>query len=182
MRAFIGIELPWDIKKSIIEIQNVVKLNSERGRWKYIDNFHLTLKFLGEVSERQINTVFENMKANMRDVSSFNLTTCGIGCFKGQGCLRVIYINLEDTDNVLNKFFKITEDSCFASGIAREKRKYTPHITIAQDVVLNWDFNTIKDKTAELSRLPIPVKEICIIKSEQIDNKRIYTPIRCLKL
>ncbi|MBP7073670.1 MAG: RNA 2',3'-cyclic phosphodiesterase, partial [Clostridia bacterium] len=51
MRTFIGADFSRDIKDSIAGVQHIVRENSERGRFKYVGNFHLTLKFLGEIEQ-----------------------------------------------------------------------------------------------------------------------------------
>lgn len=177
MRAFIGVEFSREIKDSIINIQNSIKENSIKGRWKYVDNFHLTLKFLGEVSENTIKQIADNMKDRLSETECFEISSAGIGCFKGNDCIRVVYISLEDKDKKLEKLFKITEDCCFLSGFEREKRAYTPHITIAQDVVIKRDFNLSDGSGFQIPLINIPVNKISIIKSQQIENKRIYTAI-----
>lgn len=182
MRGFIGIDFPPDVKKGIVEIQKVIRGCSLKGRWKYIDNFHLTLKFMGEISERQVDSIFESMEGRINSLHDFTLTTGDIGYFKGQECFRVVYLKLINNGGYLDRLFEIAEDCCFLSGIERDKRRFTPHITIAQDVVLKKDFEYIKDEVKAISGIRIPVKEISIIKSEQIESKRVYTTVRNIRL
>lgn len=182
MRAFIGIEFPKEVKNSIIDVQKLIRENSIRGRWKYIDNFHMTLKFLGEVSRDQIDTIYKSMEANLKDIGKFHLKVGGLGVFEGNGCFRVVYLKVTDSMDMLYKAFAGVEDSCYSAGIPREGRPYTPHITIAQDVVVDGDFDYIKKQTERLSGIETDVERISIIKSEQIGGKRIYTPLRTLIL
>jgi 2'-5' RNA ligase len=48
MRLFIAIDFNKEIKKKLVDLQANLKDMAVSGRWKYIDNLHLTLKFLGE--------------------------------------------------------------------------------------------------------------------------------------
>lgn len=182
MRAFVGIEFSREIKDRIIKIQEIIRLESLRGRWKYIDNFHLTLKFLGEVNESQIDTIHSSMLSSFKDKKSFMLELKEVGFFRGDGCLRVIFMGVRDPGNDLGSMFEMTEECCSAAGVAREKRGYMPHITIAQDVVLIGKFDSIKERIDALPEIAVPVNGISIIQSQQVNNKRVYTPVKHLTL
>lgn len=182
MRAFIGVEFPWEVKDSIIKIQRNIRSESISGRWKYIDNFHLTLKFLGEVTDRQVESIYCDIRDRIGFIGRFQLHAGGIGFFNGQQCLRVIYLKVFDNEKKLKSIFNVVEECCSNSGIEREKKPYTPHITVAQDVVLKNGFDSIKNTIDNLSKITIDVEKISIIKSCQVDGKRVYTPVKTIAL
>jgi 2'-5' RNA ligase len=62
-------------------------------------------------------------------------------------------------------------------GFPKEKRKFVPHITIAQDVIFKCDFSIIKEAIGAPDIGKIPVDRLYLFKSEQIENKRVYTKI-----
>lgn len=182
MRAFIGIEFSRELKDKLKSAQEIVKLNSITGRWKYIDNFHLTLKFLGEVSLKQTDSIYENMCSRISKMQSFEIGLGEAGFFRGNDCLRVVYLKILDEEGKLEGLFNIVEECCAVFGIEKERRGFTPHITIAQDVVLKSSFEELKKAADNLQSIIVPVKQVSIIKSEQIGNKRIYTRIKCCSL
>lgn len=182
MRAFIGVEFSREIRDRMIDIQSMIRGNSICGRWKYIDNFHLTLKFLGEITYEQADGIYANMKNRLADCQGFNVKAWGLGCFKGEGCLRVVFLKVHDEEDKLENLFKAVESSCIEARIPREKRKYTPHITLAQDVKLECSFDELSEKEPAVQHIDIPVKEVSIIMSEQRQGKRVYTPIRTVSL
>ena len=58
MRCFIALDLPREAIKRIEEIQELIKKkNLFAGKFTESDNLHLTLKFLGEISEEQIREI-----------------------------------------------------------------------------------------------------------------------------
>ena len=67
--------------------------------------------------------------------------------------------------------------------IKREKKRpYTPHITIAQDLLMKIDFKQL-EKLIDLSTIPIiDVNEICLIKASKLKGKRVYTPLSTYRL
>lgn len=183
MRTFIGIDFDIKVKNEIKVLQSIVRENSIKGRFKYMGNFHLTLKFLGEISENQIPLINEVLKKSADNVGGFNLTIEKLGFFGGGGTnIRTLWLGLGGDLDSLNVLYENIEDGLSALGFEKEKRSYTPHITIAQDLVLNKEFQELK-KILDLSRIPIiDVSEVSLIKSEQIQGKRVYTPISVFKL
>ena len=62
-------------------------------------------------------------------------------------------------------------------GFKEEKRDYIPHITIGQDIIFRDEFENIRNMV-NIDDIPaINVKDVYFFKSEQINGKRIYTPI-----
>lgn len=181
MRAFIGIEFSKEAKDKIIEIQSVIRNKSVQGRWKYIDNFHLTLKFLGEVSEAQINKIHDNMYSKFVATGNFTLNAGGISYFKGDRSLRVVFLKIFDKGKKLDSIFKTIEECCIEEGIEKEKRVFSPHITLGQDVILKNGFDEMEREVDSLPAIEIPVRKISIIKSEQNGNKRIYTQVKAVE-
>ena len=67
-------------------------------------------------------------------------------------------------------------------GIKKEIKAYTPHITIAQDLVLKIPFEKLEEKLNFQNFRVVEIREISLIKSEEAGGKRIYTPISTFAL
>ena len=67
-------------------------------------------------------------------------------------------------------------------GIKKEIKAYTPHITIAQDLVLKIPFEKLEDRVNFQSFRAVEIREISLVKSEEAGGKRIYTPISTFTL
>jgi len=147
------------------------------GRWKYIDNFHLTLKFLGETKPENLKIINEKLIAACYEYEVFKLKFSNIGYFPGKDSIRVLWLGLEgDTDKLCNLQGSIDRQMADI-GFKPEKRKYVPHITIGQDVVFKINFQELKEMV-NFSEIPeITVKSISLFKSEQISNRRVYKSI-----
>ena len=59
MRTFIGLEFDRKLKEKLFTIQNILKVDTIKGSWVNNSNFHMTLKFLGEIKEEQIYDIIE---------------------------------------------------------------------------------------------------------------------------
>lgn len=177
MRAFIGIDFEDEIKKRILELQQRLKKYAVKGRWKHIDNFHLTLKFLNEIDLRQQELINVAMRGICSKQKPFSLQISGIGKFNGRDSIRVLWIGLTGDIQILNSLQNAIENELAPIGFPQEKRNYNPHITIAQDVVFECGFDEIKKSIGKFELNSSVVDSIYLFKSEQVQNKRIYTKI-----
>ncbi|OGO78712.1 MAG: 2'-5' RNA ligase [Clostridiales bacterium GWB2_37_7] len=177
MRSFIGINFSCDVKEDISKIQGHIRSNALKGRFKQVDNFHITLKFLGEIEKNQADEIAKKLESIARLHSSFELRLQEIGRFKGRDNIRTLYIGLGGNIEALKQLNQATEAAMELLGFKKEGRPYTPHITISQDLILDIPFEELKKEIEMSSTHRIAVNKIELIKSEQIQNKRIYTPI-----
>lgn len=177
MRAFIGIDFKQELKHELAELQKSLKNYAVKGRWKYIDNFHLTLKFLGEIDQWQKEQIDNIMHNICIDQKPFSLTLDDLGVFAGRENIRVLWLGLAGDINRLTSLYNKIEEGLNSLGFPREKRGYKPHVTIGQDIVFKEDFLHIRDGLSLSKFTAIYVDRLFLFKSEQIGNKRIYTKI-----
>ena len=182
MRAFIGINFDTGVKNGISDVQSIVRQNIEKGRFKYVGNFHITLKFLGEIQKDDIREINQVLAESASLWKAFSLNIDKLGFFKGRGSIHALWLGLGGELDSLVALQNSIEEGLAHKGFKKDEKLYTPHITIAQDLILKTDFEELQ-KAVDLSVIPfIGVKEISLIKSEQIQGKRIYTPISTFKL
>lgn len=182
MRTFIGTDFNRDIKDSIAGIQHIVRENSERGRFKYAGNFHLTIKFLGEVQQTKtpdIGRVLTNIASKHRKI---RLNIDKIGYFDGKESIHALWLGFSGELDKLRELYSDIDEEMHKLGMKKEIKAYTPHITIAQDLILKIPFEKLKEKVDFQSFKVLEINEISLIKSEEAGGKRIYTPISTFSL
>lgn len=177
MRSFIGINFSKEVKDDIIKIQSQVRMNAAKGRFKHVNNFHITLKFLGEINDEQASKIERLLQDIAGKHKAFELCLADIDCFKGKQDINTLYIGLGGDTKALSLLNKDIETVLETLDFKRENRLYTPHVTIAQDLTLNIPFEKLKHQIDTKKTSKIKVNRIELIKSEQIQYKRIYTPI-----
>lgn len=181
MRAFIGIDFSQEIKAGVATLQRELRNCSQSGRWKYAGNFHLTLKFLDEIDVAMVKRLDTALMALCREAMPFRLSAGELGSFIGKDSIRVLWLGLKGD---MNKLYSLQEsvESCTAElGFPRENRKYTPHITLGQDIVMNIDLEQL-GKMGDMEHLPdMYVDRLVLFKSEQVQNKRLYSPVSVYK-
>ncbi len=177
MRTFIGADFNRDIKDSIAGVQHIVRQYSERGRFKYVGNFHLTLKFLGEVQQAKTVDIGRALKGISLRHRKIRLSIDRIGYFDGKGSIHSLWLGFSGELDKLRALYSDIEEEMHRLGIKKELRAYTPHITIAQDLVLRIPFAKLEETVDFKDFKAIEINEISLIKSEEEAGKRIYTPI-----
>jgi 2'-5' RNA ligase len=182
MRAFLGIDFNKELKREILNIQLKLRSLASSGRWKYVDNFHLTLKFLGEIELKQVEKINTVMDVICKQTPKFSLKISGFGSFPGRECLRVVFLGIAGDIDKLGWLQQEIESGLEAIGFMKEKRHYTPHITIGQNIILKSEKNSIKHLDDNIKLPEIRVDRVHLFKSEQAGSKRIYTPIRTYDL
>ena len=84
MRTFIAIELEEETKAQLAEVQAEAEKLCRRGNYTPKENFHLTLHFLGEVQEEDLDYLQEAIYETARRNRPFTMTIDKIGFFPGE--------------------------------------------------------------------------------------------------
>jgi len=144
MRTFVAVDFNTELKKEILKLQTQLRNLAVSGRWKYIDNFHLTLKFLGEIEKSKVQDIKKGLDEVCGKTQKFCLNIDGLDFFPGNGCLRVLWLKLAGELESLHSLQSEIDIMLEKLGFEKEKRRYVPHVTIAQDVVFNKDLKKLK--------------------------------------
>lgn len=176
IRVFLGIKLSGSLKSQIESYQSRLKEHSLKAKWKDPENFHITIKYLGDIEADmipKIDGVMKNIKSSV-----INLRVSEISAFKKKEKLRVIYLSLEGDLNQLNKLYEKVEMTMNNLGFKLENRSYTPHITLAQDVTLTEKLEGLKSTIENPQFEPIKVESITLFESKQENGKRKYVSLK----
>lgn len=188
MRIFVGIDLKPTLKSEIIKLQSKIKPFAVKGNWKNEDDFHLTLKFLGDISEDQLNGLFETLDKIRGHFRPFSIQLKGLDVFgssvpspvTGLTPARVMWLGLDGDLEALNDLYATIENALCDYGFAKDHRPYAPHITLGQDIKLSGTLETLKDAFEPFNE-KIDVDAVTVFNSEVIGGKRVYTPIKSYK-
>lgn len=125
MRCFISLDLNDETVRNLIELQR--KIN---GDVKLVEpyNFHVNLKFLGDVSDSKINEIKAVMDAIASMVKRFEIEISGTGCFPTERNPRVIWAGVNGDFS----FQRQLDTALSRIGFPPEDRPFRPHITLAR--------------------------------------------------
>ncbi len=128
VRAFVALELTEEIRTRLQEVQE--KLRSCPGRLKLVEpsQIHITVKFLGEVAEKDLPAIREAL-GNIR-FERFPVTVGHVAVNNPKRPFT-IWCTISDRGKGAD-LFRLIEDALEPLGIARETRPFTPHATLAR--------------------------------------------------
>jgi 2'-5' RNA ligase len=133
-RAFVAIELPGSLRQALA--RQVTDLRAALGeaelRWVRPESIHLTLRFLGETSQANLEAV----QAAMREVGTRHRAlpsqVAGLGRFPGGARPRVVWIGVDEPTGELVAMQAELELRIAGVGFRREERPFHPHLTLAR--------------------------------------------------
>lgn len=174
MRLFIAVNFPGEVKDILLTAQEKLKAHAVSGSYTRPANLHLTLTFLGEIPESRVRSVTRAMAKV--ESAPFTLRINGAGKFRRGENGDIWWIGFDDCPELLELHRRLTDELARGEGFDIERRKYSPHLTIAREVRTESGFDS-----AEFSR-SIPaaetqVRRISLMKSERIRGVLTYTEI-----
>jgi 2'-5' RNA ligase len=123
-RLFTGIEVPEDIVWRL----SIIRAGLYGAHWIDPDNYHITMRFAGDMSHAQANH-FADALADVR-FDSFDIEVSGLGSFGGDKP-RAIWAAIKPSP-ALTLLQKAHERAARLAGLPPETRNFVPHITLAR--------------------------------------------------
>jgi 2'-5' RNA ligase len=103
-----------------------------RLRWVAGDALHLTLRFLGEITEQAVGRVAAAAGNAAASTPPFSITLAGLGGFPSLREPRVLWIGVADGGAPLDALARTLEGELVAGGFPPEARPFHPHLTLAR--------------------------------------------------
>ena len=122
-RLFVGLEIPEVVADALSTLQSGL----EGARWRPIENFHITLAFIGEVDRHGFDQAIDAL-AEVKG-APFELTLSGLDFF-GARAPHSVWAGVAPSPSLLDLQSSI-ERKLRRAGFDLEKRKFTPHVTLA---------------------------------------------------
>lgn len=143
-RTFIAIDIPPSQEIRNCQEEFAYKLANDKIKWVQEGKLHLTLKFLGNTEEQKLDTIKNQLKLLVKNISPFTITVKKAGVFKNIGDPRVIWLGLENTGELIRLKEEI-ENVINPIGFQEESREFRPHLTLGR-----VKFIKTKDRLAEM--------------------------------
>lgn len=132
MRTFIAIDLDDALKKSLGAFIHELRPLAGNVRWVGAPGMHLTLKFLGEITEEQTAGISSVLEGIARRHRPFSFLLRGTGAFPpGRRNPRVFWIGVEPVPGLVSLQEDI-EGEMEKRGFEPEQRTYHPHLTVGR--------------------------------------------------
>lgn len=132
IRSFIAIPLAEEVLRGAVRLIQRLSDPGDGIKWVPTDNFHLTLKFLGEVDNTEVPDVCRVMREVCNEFSPFELAFAGTGAFPNLSRARVLWVGVEDKTESLTRLANDLDKRLADLGFKREARDYSPHLTLGR--------------------------------------------------
>jgi RNA 2',3'-cyclic 3'-phosphodiesterase len=129
MRLFIALDLDSSIRERIVRFMEGVENFAPDARWIKEESLHVTLKFIGEQPEAAV----EKIKHSLATIqaSTTEISFRGYGFFPTPKSARVFWVGMEAGPQ-LASLANAIDEKLIPLGIAKEDRKFSPHLTLAR--------------------------------------------------
>lgn len=172
MRVFVALELSDDIKDELFQIQSRIAVLSPLGNYTDRGNFHLTLKFIGEVDEVRLPEIYGCIDRVASMSAGFSVMFSEVGAFT-RGRRSIVYARVAGSKD-LSLLYESMEHCLVEAGFVRADRVFRPHITLGRNVLVE---NLSCLERVFCGRIVFRVDSLCLMESRRVDGVLRYVPL-----
>lgn len=169
MRLFAGLDIPWPLRDRLSALAGGIP----GARWVPPENYHITLRFIGEVAPHQAEEI-DHALAALR-ARAFSLELTGMGMFEKAGRPVQLWAGVERNPQLDLLQSKI-ETACQRAGLERERRRFAPHVTLARlDNAAEAKLAAFVQANNLFRSGPVPVTHFTLFSSQLGKEASVYT-------
>lgn len=181
LRLFIALTFsPEELQKIIKTMDDIKRHFPTLGmRWGRPSNIHLTMKFLGNVEQSRLPEINQALLSSVENIPPCSAELGGLGAYPSLAHPQIIYLGLKPDHNLDTLFIQL-ENSLFSIGFPKERKVFSPHVTLARisDHIAESDRKAI---STVLKNIDVPVlsspffNSMYLVKSELDRSGPTYT-------
>jgi 2'-5' RNA ligase len=179
-RIFVAIDISDEARGKVSDYIETLRNEFRHLRvgWEKDEKLHLTLKFLGDIDDYQLEKLTNAVQKTNKKISNFKLQISETGVFPNERKGRILWLDLKDETGNLLKLNKQLEEECLKIGFPKEKRNFKPHLTIARlREPLKSKGLITKHLQNEFEPVEFEVSEIVILESKLKPTGSIYSVV-----
>lgn len=175
MRLFIAIDIPQNLKEKLSLICAKLKKCDLDAKWVNTANIHITLKFLGETAEEQLDEIKNIITSVAGHFNRLELNVGGFGFFPNEISPRVFFVSTDKEETLKNISLQL-EDKLENLNFPKEGR-FKSHLTLAR-LRSKKNIDCLKEEIKKISiEAKFPVTEIILLKSTLKPTGPVYEKI-----
>ncbi len=188
IRAFIAINISPEIVQRLKAISKDLQasLKGVPVRWVPVENIHITLKFLGDVSESNLDLLKEMIESETARHAQLEISAGELGAFPSIRRPRVLWVNVQAPPELITLQRAIDIETA-RLGYDREDRPFSPHLTLGRVSrnATSGDAHRISE-VLEAYMLgyigAARIREVVLYRSDLYPSGAVYTSIFAGKL
>ena len=171
MRLFAALALPWSVREQLAALSGS---GVPGARWVPPENYHLTLRFIGDIPThvaRDVDEALLGLRAR-----GFALTLSGMGTFAKGGASAALWVGAERNPALDHLRAKI-ETALQRTGLEPERRRFQPHVTLARlDNPVEARVAAFVQAHNLFRSAPVAVGHFTLFSSVLGKEQAVYTP------
>ena len=179
MRLFVALNLPKKERDRIHRAARPLRDQEVPVRWVVADNYHLTLKFLGEVRTERLGSIEQVLARVAAGCAPFAANLSGFGAFPTIRRPRVVWLGVEPSP-ALRCLKQDVEWGLADLGFERETRAFHPHLTLGR-VDRDDEAGAFRGLDALVAELAysgsVPVKSVELMRSQTGKGGSLYSVV-----
>lgn len=170
MRLFVALDLPYELRETLASLAHGLP----GARWVPFENYHLTLRFLGEMPghrAEELDTALAALRGR-----GFTLQLGGVGVHEKAGRSVALWMGVERNPALEHLQNKI-ETAVQRIGFEAERRRFLPHVSLARldnappGKLVEW-----LQARALVRAAPLEVRHFTLFSSLLGKDQAVYTP------
>lgn len=179
-RIFIAINLPEDVRRKLADYQSKwTGLDPALIRWVKKDNLHITLVFIGYVTDDEMYEVCQMVKETAKKHEPFMINLEKIILGPPNKTPRMFWVEGEESKEIAELQNNLENAIAGENLVRKEARPYKVHITLAR-----FKYPLVKSlpKVDEEFKAQIPVETIEIMQSNLKRSGAEYSVLESVEL
>jgi RNA 2',3'-cyclic 3'-phosphodiesterase len=170
-RTFVAIELDPALREAIGDLQ--ARLRPRLGGIRLVrpEGIHLTLRFLGDTSPAQVETMRSLLAAAASACPAGEARVAGLGTFPERGSPRVLWLEL-DAPSPLLDLQRACERAARAAGFEREAHPFRAHLTLGR-----WRQRAARPDLPPADLGATRLDTLVLFRSDLQPGGAVYTPL-----
>ena len=172
-RVFIGIPIGRKIKSILPSFKSTVHCSRDIIRWIPPDNIHLTLCFLGNISDQDIPNIIQTLE-NCITFKYFKIIIESTGVFPSPNIPKILWIGIGKGADELASLQQHIEKAVRKFKEINRKEIFTPHITIARIRRSQLKIDVLPFLNTVYSPIELDVNSVCLYESILLPERAQY--------
>lgn len=185
LRTFVAVEINAAIRKEAVALIDALSGTMADAKWVEPENLHVTLKFLGDVHEREIAEVCQAVAQGAAQIEPFDLEIRGAGAFPTAARPRAVWLGAGEGESQMIRLHDHIEAALAELGYREEHRRYQTHVTIGRVRGVGPAIAELGRQIAEYAEFEagrLNVQKVTVFSSELTSDGPIYEVLGRLPL
>jgi 2'-5' RNA ligase len=184
-RAFLALDLDKPIRDRLLAVRETIDQPGAKISWVAPENLHVTLNFLGDVTDKTLAEVCDRAADVAAGIAPFEFRLRGVRCIPlRSGPVRMLWVDVIYRTGQLKELHEGLDAAFDGLGLKQEERTFRPHITLAR-VKSAKDYVGLRKAVQPYAEEDFGAQdadELVVYGSQLTSEGPIYTPVARAKL